>query len=304
MIETLERVTNPEARRALLAAAALASEPKPNREARAHDLGKLAVEAEDLLGELRSVLRIGNDDADAKLRIDEFLSSALATELSRDVDLEKTLERASAGGRLLPDFYEPKLTKAFLDTFSALSIQRSHVIDAIRKPDDYQHLAREEDVERDRASLFVKRVISNDPSRSHWLLVQSHRVKLAQVVQSAWRVFPSDTDLQDVSNPFGLLRAFAMSFGETVEARNVKSKFIEELDFPMNEELKVQWPSGLKYFVTANRTDNRALNVSRINFAFCINIELYIQSLHAHGFRTDERQFNRSGLSKLIWRSI
>jgi hypothetical protein len=90
-----------------------------------------------------------------------------------------------------------------------------HVENAVRNPDDYQHLMTEVVPEEKKTanSLFMKRVDSREIRNRHWLLVHTHRVGLDQIVQSAWRIYPDAVDLTEAQEPLDVLRAFVISFG-------------------------------------------------------------------------------------------
>src|ERR1019366_3011887 len=99
--------------------------------------------------------------------------------------------------------------------FSLLSIKPSHVDDAVKHPDDYQHImdANASDEGKGKISIFLKKVTAAKRGNDHWLLVQTHRDGLKQIVQSAWRVFPDVVELSEAEKPIDVLKAFVDVFG-------------------------------------------------------------------------------------------
>jgi hypothetical protein len=77
-----------------------------------------------------------------------------------------------------------------LRIFSGFGVKTEHVIDAINRPDAFQHLLTEAQGERNLPSLFMKFVHSN--REPFWTLVQAHRVGRTQVVHAAWRLYPAE----------------------------------------------------------------------------------------------------------------
>ena len=75
--------------------------------------------------------------------------------------------------------YDVVQSQPFADLFYGLGVSSDHVEDAVKHPDDHQHLMTEGVPEDSKTlSLFMKRVISRDSRNSHWLLVQTNRLGL------------------------------------------------------------------------------------------------------------------------------
>jgi hypothetical protein len=223
----------------------------------------------------------------SKAAIDNFLTSALKDIIGPE-KISDALTRLGQSGRLTPALYKVVQPKPFGDLFHGLGVSASHVDDAIRRPDDYQHLMTEgmpEGSENAKAvSLFMKRVISRDRRNSHWLLVQTLRSGIDQIVQSARKIYPDDVDLSAATQPIDVLKAFVESFGSPISVGETKALFVDARRFPYDAQVKVDWTGApVEHFVSFSKLEDAATSLFKVGIAFCINIPKYRVALKAHG---------------------
>ena len=144
--------------------------------------------------------------------------------------------------------------------------------------------------DRDRISLFLRGIQKKDQD-PHWFLVQTYRNGMTQIVQSAWRVFPSDVDLTNANRPVEMLKAFAETFGVPITVGRTRSKFVasefvltggamgQDLEF----EIKVEDVPG-DFFMSVSHVKNSSRTLANVGVAYCIDMNKYKLALRAHGF--------------------
>jgi len=168
-----------------------------------------AKEAKNVIQEVRRQLNISSDDFSpgARASIDRVLADAIQNQVLPHNSLRTALARAGQAGRVPPEFYSVEQPKLFAAKFRTLSIRPNHVERAVKNPDDYQHpLSAEAAIEdKDVISLFIKEATASKSGARHWLLVQTHRQGLTQIVQSAWHIFADSIDLQKANSPLDVL---------------------------------------------------------------------------------------------------
>src|SRR5262249_42284317 len=156
-------------------------------------------EADEVLSEIRGRLKISPDNVSPQARasVEKVLADALQQSILSGQKTADILSRVGQAGQLSPVLYNVIQPKEFVDLFYQLGVSRNHVENAVKHPDDFQHIMTEGMPEdwRD-ISLFMKRVVSRDPHKSHWLLIQTHRIGVDQRVSSAWQIYPDDVDLE------------------------------------------------------------------------------------------------------------
>ena len=186
--------------------------------------------------------------------------------------------------------YQVIQPKTFSDLFSTLGISANHVEDAVKHPDDHQHLMTEglpEDAKT--LSLFMKQVVSRGDSHNRWLLVQTNRIGLQQHVQAAWIIFPSDVDLSMASAPIDALRAFVDVFGCPISVGDKKAIIVDPQQFPYDASVRIDWTGAPReHFVNFSQTTNVDTRLFKVGLAYCIDIPKYRASLKRHGIRVRE----------------
>jgi hypothetical protein len=274
----------------ILAAAALTNTNNPEVGEQPAILRTYGKEAAVALTEIRDRLRIPRDldSAQTHALISKAIADTLQQSILRDADTAKILTRIGNAGRLPPLAYDVIQPREFQGMFYRLGVSRNNVEDAVKRPDDHQHLLTEGmPPEWQDISLFMKRVMSREPSRRHWLLVQSHRVGAGQKVGAAWRVFPDDVNIESAQQPVDVLKAFVEVYGVPVNVGETKALFIESELFPAGPVKIDVSPAPLDHFISSSSTTNAA-GQFRVGVTYCIDIPKYRVALARHGIKTED----------------
>jgi len=129
-------------------------------------------------------------------------------------------------------------------------------------------------------SLFMKRVVSRDAHKSHWLLVQAHRIGADQQVASAWQIYPDDVNIENARQPIDVLRAFVTVYGVPLKVADTKALFVDSESFPIDAGVMVDWTGAPEdFFVSFARTANSAAGILRVGVAYCIDLRKYRAAL-------------------------
>jgi hypothetical protein len=207
----------------------------------------------------------------------------------RNIDIADVLKRLGDAGDLPLTVYNVVQPNDVTAMLSGLGIRASHVEDAVKHPDDHQHLMAEgmptgsEDV-----SLFMKRVMSREAQRRHWLLVQCHRVGMNQRVGAAWQIYPDDLRLERARKPIDVLKAFVDVYGVPIKVGEQKGLFIESQTYPPGTQVSVDWTGAPReHFVSSVRSVTAGGTV-RVGASYCIDIGKYREALSAHGVKVRE----------------
>jgi hypothetical protein len=275
----------------ILAAAALSTAPNPGI-GRADDfINRYRNETSKLMADVRAKLGISADDISPKAMtsIERYLSKALNESVLSEADTPTLLAKAGQAGILSPTLYEVEQPKTFTDVFYKLGATKKLVRVTVNEPNDYQHLltdqALETDPDRDSLSLFLKLVPARRKAETHWSMVQSVRQGLKQVAQSAWRIFPTDVNLETAAAPLEVLEAFADEYGLPIKVGDQTGKFIEATSHPQGQILPVTPTSGKEVFWSFSQRF-QTLNplFSEVGIAYCIDIAKYRGALRKRGF--------------------
>jgi hypothetical protein len=289
-LTTLEKLDHRTAE-GVLAAAALATSPDPGIHREDDPLRKYADQAAKLLKEIRERLRIEphDDSPRSKFEIDKFLASALRQSMTGSGDSAEALKRAGQQGRLAPALYTVVQSKGFTDIFYPLGVSATHVDDAIKRPDDYQHLMTNVlagTPDERTISLFMKHVNSRDQRHQHWLLVQTHRIGTTQVAQAAWRVYPEVVDLSQAATPLDALKAFVNVFGNPIVIAGERTMFGDSYTFPYGEEVRVSWKEAPPdHFWSISIARDQSKSVFYIGTIYCVDLSKYRDSIINRGAR-------------------
>ncbi len=287
MLDVLEKRDQKSAT-GILAAAALASAPNVLGDEPAV-AKEYKVEATELLTEIRRRLKIDESDKspNATRSISEFLTKQLEQTILGGADTSKILGRAGQSGRLPPAMYIVEQPKQFGDMFYNLGVRRNHVDDAVKHPDDYQHLMTDYGSDKERVvSLFIKEVRSARKGGSHWLLVQCYRKGILQIAQSAWRIFPDSIDLTGAYEPLQVLKAFVAVFGLPVRVGGVEALFIESVLYPKSEKLTWAFQgASADGFASLSYVTTQDPNVLEVGIGYSINLPKYRDYLAKHSVK-------------------
>jgi hypothetical protein len=295
-LDTLQKFDHKTAE-GILAVAGLSTAPNPGVDEVPQFLKRYSKQADNVLLEIRSRLRISptDDSISARTAIDKFLSSALQGLILNPANTSSALNRVGQSGRLAPVLYRVVQPKEFSVLFNTLGASSNHVEDAVRHPDDHQHLMIEGIPENAKTlSLFMKLIVSRDDRNSHWLLVQTNRIGIQQLVQAVWKLYPSDVDLSKASVPIDALKAFVDVFGCPISVGDKKALFVDPQQFPFDANVKVDWTGAPREsFVNFSQTANSETKLFRVGLAYCIDIPKYRTSLKKHGIRVREPKPSR-----------
>jgi biotin operon repressor len=279
---------SPETANGILAAAALVNSPNPGVGERSLVLKAYEQKAWLALDEIRTRLGLSKatDPELAHSLIAKTIADTLRESILGNADREAILKRVGAAGRLPAAAYNVVQSREFQTTFYRLGVSRNHVENAVKHPDDHQHLMTEGMPESwQDASLFMKFVASRDEIRKHWLLVQTHRMGIDQRVSAAWRVYLDDIDLESAERPVDVLKAFVDAYGVLMTVGDTKAIFIEAKTFPAGVPVKVDWTGAPEdHFVSITHTTD-AIGQFRIGITYCIDIPKYVLTLKAHGVK-------------------
>jgi hypothetical protein len=276
----------------ILAAAAFATAPDAGVGEAPNLLRQYASQADDILAEVRNRLHIGahDDSARSRAEIDKFLANALSQLILSPDKISDALARVGQSGRLSPALYQVDQPPAFKAVFYGLGVNSNHVDDAVRHPDDHQHLMPEGLPEDSRTlSLFMKLVTSKEIRKRHWFLVQSNRNGYHQVVTSAWRIYPNDVDLLGAKQPIDVLKAFVQVFGCPIRVGESKALFVDTKQFPFDAQVKVDWTGApVDSFFSFSQTSNAVTSLFRVGIAYCIDLAKYRAALKRRGVNVTE----------------
>jgi hypothetical protein len=244
-------------------------------------------EARELVSQIRKQLKIAETDSSeaAQQSISKFISRQIEKTLLEGADVNNLLASAGQAGRLNPSVYTVEQSRAFLDLFSKLSIKRANVEDAVKHPDDYQHIIDDKANESNKEiiSIFLRKIISAKRGNDHWLLVQTYRSGLVQSAQSAWRVFPEVVDISEAEEPIDLLRAFANAFGVEIKIGDHNGKFVESIPAKRGESPQMSFGPSADFFSSVSKTETPDPNVVQIGAAYSIDLIKYSAFLASKG---------------------
>jgi hypothetical protein len=203
-------------------------------------------------------------------------------------DEEAILSRAGQAGRLLPDLYRISYNANFYDAFVGLGTRIAHVENAIRQPTKVQHFVTDPVSKVAPFSLFLQFHAGTRPKDSFWLAVVAQRQGQTLIVHCAWRIYPSNVDLQDAQEPIDVLEAFVKIFGLAIVVGKTRGKFIINEEFPRiaGESLRtysIRGTGGVAYFGMLSMID--LPDRHRVVMAFAIDTTCYLDCLISHGVR-------------------
>jgi hypothetical protein len=284
-VALLEKYDRATAANILGAAALIAGDSPENEPGLVKEYGE---KAQELLLAIRKSLKTsdaGGDDA--QISVANYLTNEIQRNLFAEKDRKDALVSAGQAGRLNPVLYTVRQPGAFADLFYRLSLKPTYVEDAVKHPDDYQHLleTNASAASKGKLSIFLKLIRSARAGSDHWLLVQAQRDGLVQIAQSAWRIFPDVVELSDAKQPIDVLRAFVNVFGIEVNLGGITGKFIESIPVHRREkgvnfhhEMRAPFYNSASY----NKTDDP--DVVQVGAAYCIDIVKYAAVLQQKKF--------------------
>lgn len=185
---------------------------------------------EAILSEIRARLRVRKGDQSVKTQsqIYAFLSQEISEATLTREAINKVESRLGDRGDLHPSRYEIRFTGGALERIEATGNRRGNVIEAVTHPDQVVHLkAKYLSEEYDpRLTFSIKSVTTKRAEDRFILFVYSHRVGKFLYVAGAFRIYLSDVQVDDPSDPIDVVRSFANSFGANFQLGDKVSKFM------------------------------------------------------------------------------
>ncbi|MGV8998580.1 MAG: hypothetical protein ACOH12_16690 [Parvibaculaceae bacterium] len=287
ILETLKN-RDPKEASQILAAAARLTLPNPGIEPQPASDSEASRQVVD---EIFTRLKLRPDDfsPSSRRKFFEVLSSSLHDSIMSGKNPNEIYKRIGQSGKLSPKEYTVLLPDD-LQLFRNLGVRNSHIHDAVAKPDDVQHLTAPADFTTGQDfSIFVKELRSKKSIDSFWLCIFSQRSGATQIVQSAWRVYPSEVDISHASKPLDILRAFSNVYGREIFAGTQKSKFISNERILSQGKgqvtLQVAHREGAPTFSTVSYHTSPDMQSIEIVVAFEIELNLYADNLQKHGVK-------------------
>jgi hypothetical protein len=268
----------------VLAVAALRTAPDPGLGDKAFE-ERYASQADAVIEELSRTFAAAKPGS-PKFRsaVSNTLTNEIKRLLLREESVRDALARAGQAGRLAPSIYGVSQPKVFRQRFAPFGISKDDVVNAIHRPDDYQHLLTDYAVEKDTISLFMKAIRPRD-REAYWLLVQTHRVETNQEAQSAWRIYDTDVELTKASMPIDVLKAFVNVFGLPFAVEDKEYIFVEDVEIDKPKfEMKAHFPLPTEYFMSISSVkDQGNSGISHIGLGYVIDLRKYRAALNKHG---------------------
>jgi hypothetical protein len=192
--------------------------------------------AEAVLKEIRDTLHISKEDfsMQTQSKIFSFLSEEMSAATLNEANLREIRNRLAKKGDLHPSQYEVKVYEN-PSSILALGERESHLIEAVKHPDNVIHLESKY-VSEELAMYFTistKLVIPQRIEDKFLLIVISLRKNNIQQVLTGVRIYDSEISLDAIVDPLDALKKFMNTYGFTIKAGDAVSKLI------LNELVKV-----------------------------------------------------------------
>jgi hypothetical protein len=274
----------------ILAAAALATSPNARSDDDSSPLESNR-DVDRLLNEVLHQLKLDPADKSpaAAAQVSRYLSQALKETFKDRFD--SALRRAGQSGRLPTSLYDVEVPPNASSVFYPLGVRFKNLEEAVRFPDDYQHLMTQlaSAENKDVISLFMKRV-DGVVGGAFWLLVQTHRGGTKQIIQAAWRVYPDLVNLDEAAEPLHVLRAFVDVYGMPFLLNGKEIRFLESELVPANIEPMVGLLNRDDVFNLLSWTNTDDPKIRQLGVGYCIDIRKYREMLKARGVQVHDKK--------------
>lgn len=248
-----------------------------------------------VLTEIRDRLRLprGDNSTTTQSRIYSFLSEEISRVAFANVDLNKVRSRLGEKGELHPSQYEIRFIEEFTK-FEYIGVRKSHAADAVTHPEHRTIVTTKYLKPPLNRVISTKTVTGKRSEDTFILLVISEPIGHVQLLRFACRVYLSDVNLSNVSEPLDVLREFIDTFGATFRLGNTKAKFLHnEIVSSFEHEL------GSSHIVLLDGSDSRQCapfltggithlhgtnneKMFEIVLGFVANIARYVKALRRH----------------------
>jgi hypothetical protein len=249
-----------------------------------------------VLEEVYTRLELDKSDSSqwARHKLLKFLVDEMSRYALKDANLQNLKERLGQLGYLRSDLYRIQYKGSWAET-EKQGIRRSHVEEAVHKPDATEHLLPERIQQRGNPliSLFMKNATSSRGDR-FTLLVQATRIADVQRIDNVWRVYHSDVDLSSIREPLKILRAFVDVYGVSFKVgKSLSSKFFLYEAVPILDKRNKNSVIQIDNVQEANLIASTlfrisSLHVVEIAIAYIIDVKKYFKDLRKHGVQVSE----------------
>jgi len=252
-----------------------------------------------VLDEVRNKLKVSESDhsIETTFRILNLLSEEISQVALSTSDLSSLKNKLGERGELRPDLYDI----TFLHSFEASEVhgtRKGHVVEAIRSPDQLQHLFAptetwKEEAEAMGLSIYIKRHNREDSSKFFSLVVVARRRGCSLEVFNAWRIYHNEVRIPPERTPLDLLRGLAEHYGYTLTISGSESKFFM---YEILTNIKSFSPWDIAKIHTENGriwsnmffTQGRIHGVVKLMIAFVLDGSKYARDLKRHGVQVSE----------------
>lgn len=238
--------------------------------------------------EIKKELGVSETDSsiEANIRVTEVLSKELDRLMLANSDISKIKERVGQKGLLNIQDYKIQFAPSF-KTYQKIGIRRSHAERAIRDSFVVQHIFPEEfgTHNTDSISLFLQY-----PTSNFCLLVLAVRDHATLIVCHSWRIYRSDINMFQYSDPLSLMKAFIEKYGlEFHIGDNIKKtkfvfykKFNKDLSKEINDVIEIFTPMIGKIILNIYCKPNKAKQTTEIALGFILDFEKYAKVIRQY----------------------
>lgn len=170
-------------------------------------------------------LKMDDYSPEAKDKVLQFVSDQIRQTVLSGTDEDKIKSRLASKRILRPDLYVISIGDA--DWIGGRGIRRQQIHDAINYADRIEHVPLNGMFSDDQEELsFYLQYVRGDESRRVFsLLVVASRKGYELKVIDALRVYPSDVEVANTSEPIDMLKKFVEKYGLVMTVGGAQSKF-------------------------------------------------------------------------------
>lgn len=257
--------------------------PKPGEEVTTDET------TSELLTQVRQRIHRGRKDVRVESnKVFEFLFNEL-----KDVvidDESRVRARLGQRGELPLYLYRAQFQPSFRDA-QKLGIRRAHVEAALARPDAVQHVKPPLKDPRNFPSISLYAKYQNgNRFNAHALIVETERRGDTQLVETAWRVYPSEVDVSKAESPLDVLHAFIDTYGlefRVGDGEKTKWVYYQTFTLPPGQEktqvLKFENPGLVSHTGHAIVSIDKTSRLVEVALAYVVNLSKYSVDLKKHG---------------------
>ncbi len=317
MLETLSGLNRRETQ-GILSSVALSLLPNPSSEPRQ------SVDEElyhRILTESREKLNVAPDDesAETRSRVADFLGNQISESILRGVDVDRIKARLGEAGYLRPDEYEANITSRFQDFVAIFRLNEAEVLNAIRHPDEVEHLPSVQQPDKSTVGLSICTKLFGAGRDTYMLIMILFRMGHVIEPHFAYRAFISDIDLRTAQSPLEMLKAFVERYGARFRLGNLPAaKFYQQEILPLVPGSPVDaytlaanyvelMETAPDFFTNMMIRRINSLGLISFSIAFMVNLQKYRADLETHGISMasmdeilSKRHMNKMEINSLL----